>query len=763
VRSAVRTCAAAAPGAAVIAFAWLRLERPESGLWRGAALAGLAVAVGLVPRAWWRAAAGASATVFAVWVAFGVSLLPPSPLDPGAGFGLGAPFHAAWERFVNGFLAFYSVPLPFDAGLHAGMESVVLGAVFAFVLLLVVLAAARRTLAAAVVLVVGAGWPATLFDPARGVVVGTAILVAGLALLAGLGARRVPLLAAPASVAVALVALGIGSATAAGRALVHWESWDPAGAPATPVDLSFVWDAQYLGLDWPKKQTVVLEVRTRRRPRYLRVAVLDDFSEDAWRLGAARPADALEPPAAVRPRNETPEHVTVEALAGTRLAGGSIPIRFTAGTALLDAPASGFALVPFGLTPGFRYTAWSWTPQVSAAELRSSPPDYPAELVTGGMLGVGDGLSAPGFGAPERAARLGRLFARNRALDPYRPLARLAEQVGGRAGTPYGAVVDLERWFRVTGGFGYSDHPPVIDPPLVGFVTRTRAGYCQYFAGAMALMLRYLGVPARVAVGFSGGTYDAKNGVWDVTDHDAHAWVEAWFRGYGWLPFDPTPAVPGSALAQSLPVSSASPATPGVSGRLPRGGTATPRTGKTTRNAAPALGRHGLGRAAAGGGGPEPAPGVGAPLVLVILLAVVGAIVGGIAATKLAVKLPGRRAGDPRRVAAACREELVAFLVDQQLDAAGGATLQELGQVARRHLAIEPEAFVAAATVARFAPAERAGPAAREARRELRALLADARRSLSRRERFLGLLSLRSLLGARATVDASASLEGAGS
>jgi Transglutaminase-like superfamily len=335
--------------------------------------------------------------------------------------------------------------------------------------------------------------------------------------------------------------------------------------------------------------------------------------------------------------------------------------------------------------------------------------------------------------------------------------------VAGRASTPYGAVVDLERWFRVTGGFSYSDHPPVVDPPLVGFVTRTRAGYCQYFAGAMALMLRYLGVPARVAVGFSGGTYDAEKGVWDVTDHDAHAWVEAWFRGYGWLPFDPTPAVPGSALAQSLPVSSVSPATPGVSGRLPRGGASLPRAGRTTRSTAPALARHHLGRAAAGGGAAEPAPGVGAPLVLVVLLVVAAAIVGGIAATKLAVRIPGRRERDPRRVATACREELVAFLVDQQLDAAGDATLQELGRVARRHLTVEPEAFVAAATVARFAPAERAGPAAREARRELRSLLRDARRSLSRRERLLGLLSLRSLLAARATVDASASLKGAGS
>ena len=53
------------------------------------------------------------------------------------------------------------------------------------------------------------------------------------------------------------------------------------------------------------------------------------------------------------------------------------------------------------------------------------------------------------------------------------------------------------------------------------------------------MMLRLLGIPARVAAGFVPAHY--REGVWSVTDHDAHAWVEVWFRGYGWLPFDPTP------------------------------------------------------------------------------------------------------------------------------------------------------------------------------------------------------------------------------
>src|SRR5205085_5926735 len=111
----------------------------------------------------------------------------------------------------------------------------------------------------------------------------------------------------------------------------------------------------------------------------------------------------------------------------------------------------------------------------------------------------------------------------------------------GDAPSPYAAAVALEGWFRRTGGFRYDEHPPTLvgEPPLVAFALETKRGYCQHFAGAMALMLRMLGVPARVAVGFTPGRLD--RGVWTVTDRDAHAWVEAWFAGYGWLPFDPTP------------------------------------------------------------------------------------------------------------------------------------------------------------------------------------------------------------------------------
>jgi hypothetical protein len=99
---------------------------------------------------------------------------------------------------------------------------------------------------------------------------------------------------------------------------------------------------------------------------------------------------------------------------------------------------------------------------------------------------------------------------------------------------------------------------------------------------------------------------------------------------------------------------------------------------------------------------------------------------------------------DPRRLAAACRQELADYLVDQHIDAARSATLHELGAIVQHELSVEPDAFVSAATAARFGPPAGAQRAAREARRELRMLLRRMRVHLRATERVRGLLSLRS-------------------
>ena len=76
---------------------------------------------------------------------------------------------------------------------------------------------------------------------------------------------------------------------------------------------------------------------------------------------------------------------------------------------------------------------------------------------------------------------------------------------------------------------------------LLEFLTSTKRGFCQQFASAMAVMLRTLGFPSRVAVGYTPGQRDPDTGAWHVTTSELHSWVEVQFPGYGWLAFEPTP------------------------------------------------------------------------------------------------------------------------------------------------------------------------------------------------------------------------------
>ena len=95
--------------------------------------------------------------------------------------------------------------------------------------------------------------------------------------------------------------------------------------------------------------------------------------------------------------------------------------------------------------------------------------------------------------------------------------------------------------------------PPRGEAPLDYFINQTHEGYCQHYAGAMALMLRMGGIPARVATGFSPGGYSDRKKAWIVRDTDAHAWVEIWFDAYGWVTVDPTPeATPARSLVGAL-------------------------------------------------------------------------------------------------------------------------------------------------------------------------------------------------------------------
>jgi transglutaminase-like putative cysteine protease len=132
---------------------------------------------------------------------------------------------------------------------------------------------------------------------------------------------------------------------------------------------------------------------------------------------------------------------------------------------------------------------------------------------------------------------------------PFDPrISQLARQVTASAKNPLDKSVALESYLR--GNFAYTLNltgNPGKDP-LAHFLFETKAGHCEYFASAMAVMLRSLKIPARVVNGFLPGEYNSVAGDYIVRASDAHSWVEAYFPGSGWLVFDPTPAAGDSGL-----------------------------------------------------------------------------------------------------------------------------------------------------------------------------------------------------------------------
>jgi hypothetical protein len=102
-------------------------------------------------------------------------------------------------------------------------------------------------------------------------------------------------------------------------------------------------------------------------------------------------------------------------------------------------------------------------------------------------------------------------------------------------------VIAIQDWLRT---FRYTLELPATarEATLENFLFRRRAGHCEYFSTALAMLLREVGVPARNVNGFLGGTWNDFGQYLTVTMNEAHSWVEVYFPRYGWVPFDATPA-----------------------------------------------------------------------------------------------------------------------------------------------------------------------------------------------------------------------------
>jgi protein-glutamine gamma-glutamyltransferase len=121
-------------------------------------------------------------------------------------------------------------------------------------------------------------------------------------------------------------------------------------------------------------------------------------------------------------------------------------------------------------------------------------------------------------------------------------ISQLAEKIAASSSNNYDKALAIEQYLRTH--FGYTLELPRSTPsdPLAYFLFERKQGHCEYFASSMAVMLRALHIPSRLVTGFRTGEFNDLTGQYVIRASNAHSWVEAYFPGYGWVSFDPTPA-----------------------------------------------------------------------------------------------------------------------------------------------------------------------------------------------------------------------------
>ncbi len=719
-----------------VAYAWARLEAPPRvPAVLAVVLAG--VAAGLVAgRA--RTAVSLAGIMAILSVAFRVSPLDALPFTDGTWFG------TVKADMVEGLRGFDAVALPFDTGVRPEMHGLVLLACGLFALAIAQAASAGSTRRVVLVTLLGGGWGATTSERLDTAALGALLLAATLWPVALRSVRRPAATARRTNAAVAalvLVAAGAGSAVALGvapgEAAVDWRGWSIIDAARGKVGVQYVWDSNYDGVKFPEKPTTVLRIRSTERALYWRASTLDLFVQDRWlenivplAIGdpnQAVPSDPLRVPRAREQAGWVEQQVEVVALDDEHLVAASEPM-WIEGRSLpqVQFGSGGVIQARDRIPRGSTYRVWSYAPSPRADALERSLPRYPP--AASHYLRI-DRATTPIFGAPGRSQAIDDLFTdlRYQPMWAYEPVWQQAQKIAGGAGSPYAAVLAVERWLRADGGFVYDQQPALSTtaPPLVDFVTRTRAGYCQHYAGAMTLMLRFLGIPSRVAVGFTAGRL--RQGVWEVADQNAHAWVEAWFDGYGWLPFDPTPGRGRFAAAYSFASDSADAIRALGGDRLP--GPDDPLFSPSAPVDT---------RAAAGQGSSLPWPALGIAGCLLALIA--------LGLVKRGLRLRRYHVADPRRRAAAALHELRDILRDQGVHVPVTSGVRCTRQLAERHLGVAARGLAEAVGAGCYGPPAQADAAATRAAEEMRRYRRLLREELGPWQRLRGYLSPASLL-----------------
>ena len=284
----------------------------------------------------------------------------------------------------------------------------------------------------------------------------------------------------------------------------------------------------------PEAQDVMRVQTNQQRPFYIRQMVLDevdrqgDWKRSRLRGGQDASSQLNLPTGTFRSNDEQRYRATIQIQSiyqDNTLPLFGLPIQIDGLPGNWNyVPDLSTAYTRAGSTSDLRYTESFLDLRPSAAQLQASPQvsdaemtqqwgDYPSDVPT-------------------------------QVKDTVRALTQAAD-------TPYARTLAIFDYFlRPDSGFTYSlsTKPGSSGNDLLDFLTN-RQGFCQQYSSAMAIMLRIAGVPARVVVGYTPGSL--RDGSWVVRTDNAHAWVEAYFSGLGWIPFDPTPLPGNSRVEQS--------------------------------------------------------------------------------------------------------------------------------------------------------------------------------------------------------------------
>jgi transglutaminase-like putative cysteine protease len=393
--------------------------------------------------------------------------------------------------------------------------------------------------------------------------------------------------------AVGFLSLPVAAAFDGARPWWDYRAWSWFGGGKT---IAFDWTHSYGPLDWPREGTTLLNVRS-DRAHYWKVETLDSFDGFRWvRSPASDTTTAFaglpERPATgstwdyfeANPRWNEVIRVTVRSLSSDLIVGAGITYDVVGAGPVSGSGDGTTRSTGDPLERGDSYLVRAYAPDPTAAQMRGAPEGYQDELIPYTTILLprrGEGAFHPGSEAAADARSAHRVPLRGEPISgdaniaqaleasPYRRTFELATALTRDEPTAYDAVKAVEGHLQQR-SYVYSERPPSRPVPLDAFLFDDRRGYCQQFSGAMALMLRMAGIPARVVAGFSPGSYNSDTNEYRVRDLDAHSWVEVFFNGIGWVPFDPTPAAaPAESQASGVEATSAA---RGVTGEVLGGG-----------------------------------------------------------------------------------------------------------------------------------------------------------------------------------------------